>query len=284
MMKNILTIISLFALLLVASCEKNVITYNTTDLDLNKRGEVRLVYDLPLLTSTTQNVTRMKYNDAIVSEVSTALGSIFPNSIAKYHALPLGSNKVELFISSTKDQLLYTGTFNLSKGKWSAFVYNANQPPLLVQDPEEYQTGHPWNDTVAYIRFVNLFHKPDGVTPYGKLYLKGRRPSATPGVTYDYIDIASAGYMEASDYMPYKLNRQGIAIWSGTETSMVFALFNQSGQMLTYWASSTAKTKTDYTATGFSLTKGVNYIFHINGKEGDNYAGQAIRLSTISVN
>lgn len=65
---------------------------------------------------------------------------------------------------------------------------------------------------------------------------------------------------------------------------MVFALFNEAGEQITSFASSTATVKTPLLFTGYSMTKGVNYIFHLNGKEGTNYAGQAIRLSTIAVN
>jgi len=280
-MKKILSIISVLSLFLLYSCEKNVITYDTSDLDQNAFAQVRLVYDLPLVTSTTHNITLLKYNDQIYSQIGTALGSILPNSIAKYHRLPIGANKVEAFKSATKDVLAYSANFTVAKGKWSAFIYNENQPPLLVQDPEEYQTGHPWNDTVAYIRFVNLFHKVDGVTPFGRLTLKGVR---TVGGVTTYIDIASANYMEASDYMPYKLDRKGIAIWSGTESSMVFALFDANGQQLTHFATSSATTKANHSVSGYSLTKGVNYIFHLNGKEGTNNATQAIRVSTIAVN
>lgn len=280
-MKKILSIISVLSLFLLYSCEKNVITYPTTDLNQNTYAQIRLVYDLPIVSSSTHNITRLKYNDILYSQVGTALGSILPNSTAKYHAVPVGALKVEAFKTSTMDVVAYTNTFNIAKGKWSAFIYNETQPPLLVQDPEEYQTGHPWNDTLTYIRFVNLFHKADGVTPFGKLTLKGVR---TIGGVKTFITVGTAGYKEATDYLPYKLDRKGIAIWSGTESAMEFALFDESGNQLTQYATSTATTKTAYTSTGNSMIKGVNYIFHLNGKEGTNYATQAIRLSTIAVN
>jgi len=284
MMKKIFTIVSVFALFLLASCEKNVITYGATDLDVTTKAQVRLVYDLPLVTTTTENITLLKYNDQITSQISTALGSIYPNSTAKYHVVPVGAVKVETFKGAAKDVAVYSNTFNIAAGKWSAFIYNKNEAPLLVADPDEYETGNPWIDTVTYIRFVNLFHKADG-TPYGKIYLKGRRPATLPNVNlYDYVDIAACNYKEASAYVPYKLWRNGVAVWSGTESSMVFALFNEAGEQLTSFATSTATVKTPFVVTGYSMAKGVNYIFHLNGKEGTNYATQAIRLSTIAVN
>lgn len=279
-MKKILSILSVLSLVFLFSCEKNEITYGTTDLDVNKFAQVKFVYSLPLPASTTHNITRLMYNNQIFSEVGTPLGSNFPNSIAKYHALPIGSNKVDAFKGASRDQLAYSSTFNVEKGVWYAFAYNESQSPLLVKEPDTYQTGHPWADTVAYIRFVNLFHKADGVTPFGSLTLKGVR--VKDGVT-SYIDIATCNYKEASNYIPYKLDRKGIAIWSGTETAMSFALFDANGNQLTHFATAAATTKSNYVASGYSLTKGVNYIFHFNGKEGTNNASQALRLSTISV-
>ena len=280
-MKKILSILSVLSLFLLFSCEKNVITYGTTDLNEDTHAQIRFVYDLPLTASATHNITRLKYNDQLYSEVGTALGSILPNSHAKYHVIPVGANKVDAFKGAGRDVMAYTSNFTIDKGAWSAFVYNENQPPFMVKEPQEYQTGHPWADTVAYIRFVNLFHKADGVTPYGPITLKGVR--TVSGVT-QYVDIATANYKEATDYIPYKLDRKGIAIWSGTESSMIFALFDAQGNQLTHFATAAATTKTPFSATGYSLTKGVNYIFHLNGKEGTNNATQAIRLNTITVN
>lgn len=282
-MKKIFSILSVVSLFLLASCEKNVLSYQTTDLDVTTKAQVRLVYDLPVVAAAAQNITLLKYNDQRVSQISTALGSIFPNSTAKYHVLPIGANKVEAFKGATMDQLVYSNTFNVPAGKWSAFVYDANQAPLMVQDPEEYETGHPWQDTVTYIRFVNLLYKADGVTPFGKVYLKGRRTATQPNInTYDYIDIAECDFKQSSGYIPYILKRNGIAVWSGTETGLAFVLFDANGNLLQTFSSSNVLG--DYSATGYSMTKGVNYIFHLNGKMGTNYATQSVRLSTIAVN
>jgi hypothetical protein len=64
---------------------------------------------------------------------------------------------------------------------------------------------------------------------------------------------------------------------------MVFVAFDGAGNRLKHFPTSTGAL-TDWTATAFSLGKGKNYIFHMNGKEGAKYADQAIRLSTIALN
>ncbi len=275
-MKKIFTLISILMVIGLVSCETNEIKYETTPIDQSRFAQVRLVYDLPLVTSSSLNVAWLIYNGDTVSRVSTPLGSIFPNSAAKYHVLPIGTNSVKLLQVNTR-AVTYEGTFDLEAGRWSAFVYNTSEPPIMVQEPEVYQTGDPWADTVCYIRFVNLFHKADG-TPMGKLYLKGKR---TINNVVTYIDIASANYGEASDYVPYKLYRQGIKVWSGTESALVFTVFDENGAQLQYYK--TATTKGAYEATGLSMTKGVNYILHFNGKDG-TYTTQAYRLSQFTVN
>jgi hypothetical protein len=282
-MKKILVFFAVLVMLVITSCEKNEITFGNSDVNLTKSAEVRLVYDFPLVSSTAQNLTRLKYNDQLYSMVSTALGGIFPNSSAKYHLVTQGSVKVDAFRFATKDSLLaYTNTFTVGSGKYSVFIYNQTEAPLVVQDVDVFPSGNAWSDTTAYIQFVNLFYKADGVTPYGKLTLKGRRGAGTTASPYVYIDIASCDFKQASALVPYKLVKSG-TVWSGTESSMSFVIYDSAGQLLQYYATSTGAL-TSWAATGYSLGKGRYYIFHMNGKVGAKYADQAIRLSTIGLN
>jgi len=281
-MKTIFALISVLIVFLLVSCETNVITFGTEDIDPAKSAEVRLVYDIPVVTSTTLNITRLKYNDQLVSEVSTAIGGIFPNSTAKYHVVPQGTVKVDAYKGTTKDVLQYSNSLTVGSGKYTAFIHSLTDAPFVIKDADVFPATDAWADTVAHIQFVNLLYKADGVTPYGTLFLKGRRGAGTTASPYKYIDIASCGFKEASKLVPYKLVKSG-TIWSGTETGMVFVVFDSAGKSLKHYPSSTGAL-TDWTATGFSLGKGKNYIFHMNGKEGAKYADQAIRLSTIALN
>jgi hypothetical protein len=281
-MKTIFALISVLIVFLLASCETNVITFGTEDIDPAKSAEVRLVYDIPVVTSTTLNITRLKYNDQLVSEVSTAIGGIFPNSAAKYHVVPQGTVKVDAYTGTTKDVVQYSKTFDVGSGKYTAFIHSLTEVPFVVKDADVFPATDAWKDTVAHVQFVNLLYKADGVTPYGTLFLKGRRGAGTTASPYRYIDIASCGFKEASKLIPYKLVKSG-TIWSGTETGMVFVVFDAAGALLKYFPSSSGAL-TDYSATGFSLGKGRNYIFHMNGKIGAKYADQAIRMSTITLN
>jgi hypothetical protein len=281
-MKTILALVSVFMGFLLTSCETNEITFGTTDIDLTKSAEVRLVYDIPVVSSTTLNITRLKYNDQLVSEVSTAIGGIFPNSAAKYNVVPQGSVKVDTYTGVTKDVLQYSNTFTVGSGKYTAFIHSLTDVPFVIKDADVFPASDAWADTLANIQFVNLLYKADGVTPYGTLFLKGRRGAGTTASPYKYIDIASCGFKEASQLVPYKLVKSG-TVWSGTETGLTFVVFDATGVLLKYYPTSTGAL-TDWTVTGLSLGKGRNYIFHMNGKIGAKYADQAIRLNTITLN
>jgi hypothetical protein len=281
-MKTILALVSVFTVFLLVSCETNEITFGNTDIDQAKSAEVRLVYDLPVVSTTALNITRLKYNDQLVSEVSTALGGFFPNSAAKYHVVPQGAVKVDAYTGTTKDAVQYSNTFTVGAGKYTAFIHSQTEVPFVIKDTDVFPATDAWADTVAHIQFVNLLYKADGVTPYGTLFLKGRRGAGTAASPFKYIDIASVGFKETSKLIPYKLVKSG-TVWSGTETGMVFVVFDASGNLLKAYPSSTGALA-DVIFTGYSLGKGRNYIFHMNGKMGVKYADQAIRLSTIALN
>jgi hypothetical protein len=171
-MKTILALVSIMVVLLVVSCEKNVITFGSTDINTATSAEVRLVYDIPVVSTTALNITRLKYNDKLVSEVSTAIGGIFPNSAAKYHVVPQGSVKVDAYTGTTKDVLQYSNTFTVGAGKFTSFIYSLTEAPYVIQDASVFPPSDAWADTTANIQFVNLLYKADGVTPYGKLTLR----------------------------------------------------------------------------------------------------------------
>ena len=278
MMKKIFTLTAAVVSLLFVSCEKQAIGYLSDDIDVTKFAQIRFVNDLPIVPSgTTYNVTRLKYNDALVSEVSTTLGSMLPNSAAKYHVVPIGPLKIDAYRSATKDVVHYTNTINIPAGRWSAFVHNVAEAPFMVETPSEFPSMDPWKDTVCTIQFVNLLYKADG-TPYtGKLFLKGRRGTAAP---YTYVDIAQCGFKEASNFVKYRLYKTA-TVWSGDEGKLAFVLFDESGNLLKDFSSGI--TVRDFSAIDYTLGKGRHYIFHLNGKLGTNSSTQSIRLSTITL-
>jgi hypothetical protein len=280
-MKKILTLIPVFAMLLLVSCEQHVLDYDATPVDQTTQAQIRVAYDVGVITTGAPNITRLSFNSQMVSEVSTAIGSIFPNSAAKYFVVPVGQLEISSYTGSTKDVAHYDRTINIATGRWTAFVHNLSADPLMIPMPESFPQYDPWADTCCSIQFVNLLYASDGTSPAGTLTLKARRGSGTTASPYVYTTVGTAAFGQATDYMRLNLIKSG-TVWSGTETGIAFVLYDATGNLLSTFTSSNATTT--YAVTGYSLTKGRNYIFHINGKRGTNYATTALRMSTITLN
>ncbi len=280
-MKKILTLIPVLGMFFVASCNEHELDYYTTPVNTETQAQIRLSYDVGVVTTGAPNITRLSYNNQMVSEVSTAIGSIFPNSAAKYHVVPVGQLQINTYTGATKDVAHYTSTINIEKGRWTAFVHNLNTAPLMVQTPDEFPQYDPWADTACSIQFVNLLYGTDGATGYGTLTLKARRGAGTTASPYIYTTIGTAAFGQYTDYIKFNLIKSG-TVWSGTETGIAFVLYNELGNLVTTFT--TANASTTYSATGYSLTKGRNYIIHLNGKMGTNYATTSFRLGAITLN
>lgn len=217
----------------------------------------------------------------MVSEVATTIGNYYPFSAAKYHVVPVGQLNIATYQGSTKDVAHYSSTINIQKGRWTAFVYNLNEAPMVVPVPEVFPKYDPWADTSCAIQFINLLYSSNGTTPEGALTLKARRGAGTTASPYVYTTIATVGFGQASDFIKFNLVKSG-TVWSGTETGLAFVLYDSSNNLMTTFT--TANAVTTYSATGYSLAKGKSYIFHLNGKRGTNYATTGVRLSTITLN
>ena len=278
MKKGLFILTAFFFVLLINSCQKHELGYIAKDMTSNEAG-IKLFYDIPASSSsTTNNITKVTYNDEFYSGVSTALGGAFPNSAGKFHLVPAGSVNMDLYRGANQDDLLYSRAFNVPKGNWAAFVYDLKQDPYLVEIPDVWETGHPIRDTLCYINFVNLLYKEDGVTPFGEITIKARR--TINGVNTEWETIGTAPFKGNSGFQPVKLYRKGISIWSGTESSVDVGVFDKDGNFVKRFTSATQVDPVDYIGTGYSLAKGRCYFFHFNGRQGTSYNTQIIRMST----
>ena len=280
-MKKIFTLIPVLASLLLVSCEQHVLDYDLSYLDETTSAQIRLVYDQGVVTTGATTITRLSYNTQMVSEVATTIGNYFPFSTAKFHVVPIGQLQINTYSGATKDVVHYSNTTTIAAGRWHAFVYDLTQAPLFVEVPKELPKFDAWADTCTTIQFVNLLYASDGTSPAGALTLKARRRAATTASPYVYTTIGTANFAEATGLIRFNLVKSG-TVWSGTETGLAFVLYDSSNTLLSTFTS--ANVVTTYAATGYSLQKGRNYVFHLNGKRGTNYATTSIRLSTITLN
>lgn len=282
-MKKIYYILLAMFGLAFTACQTNDITFPFAEIDASQTTELRVLNVIPY----TGNSDTLLLNGTNYSSVSTAVGSYYPASAAKYFELPIGSTAISLRFAAktttpTVAAFTYANTVTLKTGKWSAYIYNAAQPPVLLQDADNIPSTDAWNDTVCFIKFANFFFKADGVTPYGPLTLKVKKNIT--GAAWETVASNIAFGTQSSDYYLYKLkNTAGTKPWSGTEPNLTLALFDAAG-VIQYqqFASATTSAKGAYSSSlTAGMGKGRAYVFYLTGKEGTtNNTDQALRLNS----
>jgi hypothetical protein len=273
-------LLSIFGLAFT-SCQTNEISFSFNSLDTTRYAEVRLLNVIPI----TGNSDTLLFNGQNYSSVSTALGGYYPYSTPKYFSLPFGNTNISLRFGAktttpTVAAFNYSGSMTLQKGKWSAYIYNAAQNPIMLQDADDIPTTDPWQDTVCFVRVANFFFKADGITPFGKITLKAKKNIV--GANWETVASNIGFGTQSSVYYLYRLkNITNLKPWSGTETNVTFAFFDSTGVQYQQFTSATSATRGGYSSTGWSLGKGRAYIIYLNGKEGtSNNKDQFIRLSS----
>lgn len=280
-MKKIYFILLAMVALVFNACQTNEITFPISELDTNTTAEVRLINAMPVTGAS----DTLLLNSKNYSSVSTVLGSYYPASTPKYFAVPFGATAISLrFLAKTTAPTVaafnYTGSMTLAKGKWSAYIYNKTKDPILLQDEDVVPNTDAWNDTVCFIKVVNLFHKADGVTPFGKVTIKAKKNIT--GAVWETVASDIDFGMQSSSYYLYKLkNVLNAKPWSGTEANITFAIFDSAGVQYQQFTAAGNSTKSAYSSTGWSLGKGRAYVIYLNGKEGTaNNTDQFIRLGS----
>lgn len=269
--------------LALASCQTNEITFPTmTSLDVNKFAQVRLLNVIPFTGSS----DTLLFNRVNYSSVTTSLGGYYPLSSPKYFSLLFGQDSVSLHFQAKAGvpavpAFTYKGSMTVTKGRWSAFIGNAAQNPIMIQDLDNVPATDAWADTVCFVRVANFFYKADGVTPFGKLTLMAKHNLST---TWDTIASKVDFGTMSPTYHLYRLkNTANTKVWSGVELNITFALFDSNGVQYQQFTSGTTSAKAAYSNITISLGKGRAYVFYVNGKEGTtNNTDQRISLSQYS--
>jgi hypothetical protein len=277
--------IILFAILglVFTSCQTNVITFSNEPVDVNKYTELRVLNVIPV----TGNSDTPLFNHLNYSSVNTALGSYYPLSTPKYFVVPFGNDSISLrFLAKTTTPAVaaftYRGMMPLTKGKWSAYIYNAAQNPILLKDDDNIPSSDAWADTVCFVKVANFFMKSDGVTPFGKITLKAKKNIV--GADWETLAQDIDFGTQSAAYYKYTLkNTNNVKPWSGSEPNITYAIFDSNGVQYQYFTSATTSVKGAFSSAGNSLTKGHGYVIYLNGKEGvTNNTTQFIRLGMYS--
>ena len=281
-MKKIhIILLAMFGLAFTA-CQTNEIKLPYDTIDASQYSEVRILNVIPV----TGNSDSLYFNGANYSSVSTAVGGYYPGVTStlapKYFAALLGNDSISLhFVAKTTAPAVaafkYKGSMTLTKGKWSAYIYNAAKDPILLQDSDMVPSTDAWKDTVCFVRVANFFFKADGVNSYGKMTLKMKKNIT--GAAWETV-ASNIDFGTQSPYYRYTLkNTANVKPWAGTESTITFAIFDSNGVQYQQFTSATTTAKGAYSLTGNSLAKGRAYVIYITGKEGTkNNTDQFINL------
>ena len=169
---------SLALILMVASCEKHEILYDTIPVDKND-AMFQLHYFEPINNVAANYIDSVFVNDVIYSSVNGS-GQLLP-----YNGVPGGTTGRFFTVKSgevnlkfyRKGNIVYNQNVTLTPGKQNVFVHNLNQKPVVIDNqspfwnqnsteatPETFDT-----DSIASVMFVNFLYE-DATTPYpGKI-------------------------------------------------------------------------------------------------------------------
>lgn len=164
-MKKIRNITFLIALVVAAfSCEKNVIEYDTTD--VTGKAEFQLHYVVPVVAGAANNILKVEINGQLYASSSSPLATynaIPSGSVGRFYTTKVGENNIKLYKGDNLE-LVYDKNVTLTEGKQNVFVYDFNQPPVVIDNGFPYEAIV--TDTTAdlqWVKFYNFLFETEGV-------------------------------------------------------------------------------------------------------------------------
>jgi hypothetical protein len=161
----------LAAALLMMSCEKHEIVF-----DSRPAGDIALVQfhnEIPVPSGTAYNFLKVELNGVDVThgnKVTLGSWNTIPTDLGRYYSTNTGEATIKLY-QSTALNLVYEQKVTLKAGKQGLIIYDYKQPPLVVEEPDNYIPDRPSfdTDTIEYVRFFNLMREEPDVNSHLKL-------------------------------------------------------------------------------------------------------------------
>lgn len=195
---------SLALMLMVVSCDKNEILYDT---EPAPEAEFQLHYFEPVANNASNYIDSVYVNGKKVTCVKGG-GNLLPfnavpsGSVGRFFSAPAGSTKLDLY---RKGNLIYSVNINLAKGKQNVIVHDFDKDPIILDNGYPYQhvsgnaSASTWGtDSLATIKFVNLMYEETGKPYEGKLQYKWQNPR-----TKEWENLGNpVAFGEATDRVP----------------------------------------------------------------------------------
>jgi len=195
---------SLALMLMVVSCDKHEILYDSTPAP---EAEFQLHYFEPIVNSAANYIDSVYVNGKLLCGADGGAQLLPYNGVpggstGRFFAVNPGQNQFTFY---RKDKVVYDKTVNLVKGKQNIIVHDLDVDPIVLDNGYPYQhvsglaSAATWGtDSLATIKFVNLLYE-DGNTPYkGKLQYQWQNPR-----TKVWEDLGNpVAFGEATDRCP----------------------------------------------------------------------------------
>jgi len=161
----------LMAALFAMSCEKHEIAFDSRPAD--EMALVQFHNEIPVPAGVTYNILKVELNGMDVTNgnrVSLASWNSIPTAYGCYYATNPGVATIKLY-QGTAMNLVYEQSVTLQAGKQGLILYDFNQPPLIVLEPDNFIPDRMSydTDTIEYVRFFNLMREEPGVASNLKL-------------------------------------------------------------------------------------------------------------------
>lgn len=211
-MKNIIKLLSLFFVLatLGTSCEKHVVEYDSYNLP-NTSAEFQLHYFVPVAAGAANNITKVEINNKLYTNSTTSLvpyNALPSGAVGRFFTAPSGTTNIKLYRGASAD-LVYDQNCTLMPGKQNVFVYDFNEPPVVIDNGYPYdkisteETGD-----FAWVKFYNfLFETPGIKTPLKLQYQYQYNTDPGPAATHtnlmsDWINLGvPVSFGEATNWI-----------------------------------------------------------------------------------
>ena len=161
----------LTAALFVMSCEKHEITFDARPAD--GMALVQFHNEVPVPAGADYNILKVELNGVDVTngnKVTLASWNSIPTALGRYYATNPGPATIKLY-RGTGMNLVYEKQVTLQAGKQGLILYDYNEPPFVVLEPDNFVPDRASydTDTIEYVRFFNLMREAPGVTGNLKL-------------------------------------------------------------------------------------------------------------------
>ena len=194
---------SLALMLMIASCDKHELQYNTTPVT---GAEFQLHYFVPVSsTATAYAVDSVMLNGVQVSSVKGAgqlkpQGSI-PGSgyTGRFFSVKAGETNIKFYKGGN---VIYDQNVTLTASKQNVIVHDLDKAPIVIDNQYPYQhvSGIPnvttWDtDSLQTVMFINLLYEKAGEPYKGKLQYQWQHPT-----TKEWKDLGTpVGFGEATE-------------------------------------------------------------------------------------